>query len=162
MTTMTRPEHVAPSPRFRASRAAPCGSDYVCEGIEIGDRVAYVQDADCVVVMCEGCADRTEAAAELAEPVEIGGPLEPPTTVAEAIERLRDEHEQTRGQYLPQTVEALLGLLDTAAEDVARFERERWSWRIRSAARQGTALAHETRAGLHMAAALIERNRENL
>jgi hypothetical protein len=154
-----------PLPTFRASQSMPCGSDYVCDGIEIGDRVAYVQldGRDLVVLVCEPCADRTEASAALAacDPIEVGGPPQPPQTVAEALERLR-EHHANHGHYDDELVDALLPLLGQAAENVARVERERWAFALHRMARGSSALDSPTRAGLRIAASLIERNRENL
>lgn len=150
----------ATSARFKASRAADCGSDYACEGIEIGDRAAYVRIDDAVVAMCATCADRTEAAVELAEAIapQAADPLlTTPTTLAQAVEELRAAFEDS-GEYPTELVDAALELMDIGADQVAAYERERWIRWFHHIADNGRHLGEPLRAGSRWAAEQLDRN----
>lgn len=151
------------SARFQASRAATCESVYVCEGIEVGDRAAYVNEptAPRTVLMCAACADRTEAATELGDliaPPRTANPLPgAPATLAEAVEELRTAFETT-GTYPTELVDAALALMDVGADEVAAFERDRWVRWFRHVAANGRNLGEPLRAGSRWAAEQLARN----
>lgn len=81
----------------------------------------------------------------------------PAASLAEALERLRDAHTAT-GQYPDELVDELLAHIDAGADEVAAYERERWAAWFRRVARGGSALAQDTRSGLHLAATHLDQN----